>query len=235
MTAAPDPRRRAELAKIHLAKKQLALDEETYRAAVSRMSHGRTTTAAELTARERGALLEHFREAGFEGKRMAKRRSGRPEPGGYRPQVAKARALWRSLWQLGAMRDGTDRALDAFAKRQTGVERLGWCKPAQLNAVIEALKDWSRREGFEPGAAGEDPLATKAALVRAIWRRIATADPRRDPSDKALDAWVFYHFCPDRGLPPADGVKALDEAALDAAAVRLGGWLRRLKRAEDET
>lgn len=230
---APDPRRRAELAKIHLAKKQLALTEDDYRAAVARMSHGRTTTAAELTAGERAALLEHFRAAGFKGARGGKRVKGRPDAAGYRPQVAKARALWRSLWQLGAMRDGTDRALDAFAKRQTGVERLAWCKPHQLNAVIEALKDWSRREGFDPGRPGEDPRATKVALVGTLWRRIAQADPRRDGSEKALDAWVFYVFCGRHGLPRVEEVRELDEAALDQAAMDLGAWLRSIPQRGD--
>jgi phage-related protein len=36
-------------------------------------------------------------------------------------------------------------ALVAFAKRQTGVERLEWLQPKQEDLVIESLKRWLGR------------------------------------------------------------------------------------------
>lgn len=218
-----DPRRRAELAKIHMAKKALGLSEADYRAAVARMSHGRTETAAELKRAERGALLDHFKASGFRPKRSGRR------VGPDRQQVLKARALWRSLWNLGATAEASDRALDAFVRRQTGVEALGWCTPGQLNTVIESLKGWCERLGFAPEVTDGDAHDAKVALVRAIWKRIAAADPRRDGSDKALDGWVFFEFCRREGRPPVGRVDELDDEGLDAAAEALGHWLRKVK------
>jgi len=57
-------RRRSELAKIHLAKKRLALDQETYRATIARVCGGKTS-AGDLDEDERGKLLDEFKRSGF--------------------------------------------------------------------------------------------------------------------------------------------------------------------------
>lgn len=63
------------------------------------------------------------------------------------PHLRMARGLWIELFKAGVVRNGSDAALDAFARRVTKVGRLEWCGPDQANKVIEALKDWARRAG----------------------------------------------------------------------------------------
>ena len=60
MTPARDDARRAEIAKIHIARAQLGLDDDTYRAMLYGVT-ARVYSAAELTAAERRAVLDHLR------------------------------------------------------------------------------------------------------------------------------------------------------------------------------
>lgn len=64
-----------------------------------------------------------------------------------RPHMGKIRALWWSLYWLGAIRRVDDDALTAFVKRQTGVESLRFLGHTDAPKVIEALKSWLEREG----------------------------------------------------------------------------------------
>ena len=57
--------RASELAKIHIAKEQLGLSDDNYRAAVMNASKGKTDSAGELDAQGHTALLAHFKRAGF--------------------------------------------------------------------------------------------------------------------------------------------------------------------------
>ena len=55
--------RRAELAQIHIAKVQLGLDDDTYRALLR--SVGRVESAADLGSRDRRRVLAHMKSRGF--------------------------------------------------------------------------------------------------------------------------------------------------------------------------
>lgn len=63
----PEENRRAELAKIHVAKKQLAMDDETYRAML--MSQFGVESARDLSAHQRKSCILYMQRLGFEGKR----------------------------------------------------------------------------------------------------------------------------------------------------------------------
>lgn len=52
-----------QIAKIHIAKKQLGLDDETYREAL--MAHGNATSSNELTPLGIAKVLRHFESCGF--------------------------------------------------------------------------------------------------------------------------------------------------------------------------
>ncbi len=134
MGAARD-NRLAELAKIHIAKKQLGMDDDTYRAVLLRVTG--QSSAADLNAGERRRLLDCFRSLGFE-----PRESRRQHQGAH---SRKIRALWLELDKLGALRDASERGLAAFVKRQTGIEALDWLGPEQRNVVLEGLKGWLER------------------------------------------------------------------------------------------
>lgn len=136
----PDDTRRRELAMIHIAKQQLGMAEESYRAIL--WTIGRVESAADLDWAGRKHLLEHLKKCGF--KPAAPRRAG----DGALPdddQSKMIRALWLELHNAGTVRDPSERALNHWVKRMSGVERLAWCKPPQKAALIEALKKWNDR------------------------------------------------------------------------------------------
>ena len=60
---APHPHRRAMIAKVHLASKQLGLDEDTYRSVLHQVTGH--MSAADCSEAELSAVVEHFRARGF--------------------------------------------------------------------------------------------------------------------------------------------------------------------------
>ena len=88
-----------------------------------------------------------------------------------RPVSGKVRALWWSLYWLGAHDRPDDEALGAFVKRQTGIAHLRFLDHRQAPAVIEALKSWLTRIGVTwPDAAEPDPAQVweRHAVLRTI-------------------------------------------------------------------
>lgn len=55
--------------------------------------------------------------------------------------------IWLDMFDKGIVRSKDDRSIDAFVKRQTGLDSAQWLTdPADAASVIEALKSWRRRE-----------------------------------------------------------------------------------------
>lgn len=135
-----DNRRRADLAAIHVGKKRLALDDETYRALIRNLTG--YDSAADLNAMQRKLVLDHMRRVGFAKAPAAA--AGLSVDGGS-AQARMVRGLWIELHKAGAVRDSSERALRHFCKRITGADSLRFATPAQLNKLIEALKDWTER------------------------------------------------------------------------------------------
>ncbi|MBI2801269.1 MAG: regulatory protein GemA [Gammaproteobacteria bacterium] len=123
MERIPD-RRHAELAKIHIAKKQLGLDEPTYRAML--WTIGRVESSKDLDTHGRQALLDHLKSRGFVDR-------ARPKPNEDRaPLIYKIRAMLRAA-------DRPDAYADGIAKRMFGSARYTWCNPEQLRKLVAAL------------------------------------------------------------------------------------------------
>lgn len=129
----------SSLAAIHVAKKQLGLDEDTYRAVLVRVT-GKDSTKV-MSEAERQRVVEELRKRGFtkasNGPR--KRLQGR--------FAKKLQALWIAGWNLGVVSDRDDAALIAFVKRQTGIDHVRFVRdPEDADKAIEALKAWLGRE-----------------------------------------------------------------------------------------
>lgn len=92
-------------------------------------------------------------------------------PTGHRAHIGKIRALWWTLYWLGALDDTRDRSIDVFVRRQTGVGALRFLDHHNAPAVIEPLKAWAGREGVEWPTA-PDLLADRRAVVAALWRKL---------------------------------------------------------------
>ncbi|HHL33124.1 MAG TPA: regulatory protein GemA [Desulfobulbaceae bacterium] len=136
---------KADLAKIHIAKKELGLTDEEYRGILS--ARFGKTTAAKLTPGQSFQLINYFKAQGWKPKYQQKL------PGVYsRPndaQEGKIIALWIELHKAGVIRDRSDRALQSFVRRMTKKKKdhLRWCTTFEKHTIIEALKDWGEREG----------------------------------------------------------------------------------------
>jgi hypothetical protein len=127
------------LAAMHVAKRDLGLDEDDYCAVLERVTGLRSAKA--MTPAQQQACVAEFKRLGF-----GAATSSRPALSG--PYVAKLRALWLSAWHLGVARNRDDRALIDFVTRQTGLQALSWVRDQRDAArAIEGLKAWIAREG----------------------------------------------------------------------------------------
>lgn len=129
-TQSADALRKSELAKIHVAKKQLALSDDEYRAIL--LSVTGKTSAADLDWRGRQALLDHFKKVGFKVKANPAGRA-RPNVGEDRmPRIRKIEAQLASMGRSWNYADG-------MVKRICKKENISFCDGADLSKIIAAL------------------------------------------------------------------------------------------------
>jgi phage gp16-like protein len=146
-----DNRRASELAKIHIAKKRLGLDDETYRAVIARVCNGKTS-AGDLDQTERGKLPNEFQRFGFlEG---ASYTTNLDDFDDREPQARLIRALWADLTAIRALHDCSEKALRSFIKRVAKSDSIRWLTAQQANAVIEGLKAMKARAGHRQASTG---------------------------------------------------------------------------------
>lgn len=140
-----DAKIKGRKALIHVAKKQLGLDEDTYRALLLRITHA--DSCKDLNLGQLDAVVKELKAKGFVVKGQ---KAGQAVAS--QPTAKKIRSLWLQLRDAGALRDSSERALVAFVKNQTQVDTLHWLTPAQSYAVIERLKQWLARLPAKAGA-----------------------------------------------------------------------------------
>lgn len=160
--AKADPRRQALQRKLQVARKQLALDDDTYRALLARHGHA---SSADMPAAALAAVIEELKAKGWADKPKAPKRAASKRPLADGPTAAKIRALWLACYHLGAVSDPSEAALEAFVKRQTKVDKLAWLPADRAGPVIEALKAMAGRKGVvwsrDPGQAQRDVVAAQ--------------------------------------------------------------------------
>lgn len=199
--------RRAMMAKVHLAKKDLGLEDDDYRAVLERETGKRS--AKDCSHAELEAVLAAFERQGFKPKARAPR--GRPATHGV---ARKARALWISLWQLGVVRDPSETALERFARRQLHVDRLQWADQSRGNALIEALKTMAERAGWSQKLPSRLPAAEGVRLLKD--RLVSAQLTKLAAGGIGLDDWT------------AGNRSTWSTEKLIAAAERLGELVRLL-------
>lgn len=172
--AKADPRRRQLVAKIHIAKSQLKLDDATYRAILAR--HG-FTSAADMPAGALVAVIEEMKAKGWTDKPTAPRRAASKRPLADGAVAEKIRALWLAAYHLGVVSDPSEGALEAFVKRQAKVDKLAWLPADKGGPVVEALKAMLRRAGVVWTARGQEKAdVVKAQLRKLIMSQTEAAD-----------------------------------------------------------
>lgn len=117
---------------IRAACKRQGIDDDT-RKDIQETLIGKASMS-DMSLAELGRLLDHFNK-GWKG------------PMGHRAHIGKIKALWWSLYWLGAIDDPGDRAISAFVERQTGVSSIKFLDHRKAASVIEALKSWLERLG----------------------------------------------------------------------------------------
>lgn len=161
--------RRSMIAKIQIARKQIGMIEDDYRQALfERTGH---TSLTQCSDAQLSLVLEFMKSKGFSA--LPKNRAA------SHPMARKARALWISLYQLGEVHNSSEQALEAFAKRQLGCERLVWARQSDAYKLIEALKSWAERAGWKQHNIVTQkmltPLQLQSGLCEAILGRLKKA------------------------------------------------------------
>jgi hypothetical protein len=177
----------AAIRMIHVAKREIGIADDDYRALLERV-----TGCASLRAmddRQHQAVIGEMKRLGFAAK-------GKAKPSGLEgPYAAKLLALWLSAWNLGVARSDDPHALIAFVERQTGVAQVRWVRDrADAMKAIEALKKWIAREAgvvWPPYTA--DPRPLKVAVIAAQHRLLGFGETYIDNaahSNAQLDGFI---------------------------------------------
>ncbi|MGA7673524.1 MAG: phage protein GemA/Gp16 family protein [Rhizomicrobium sp.] len=204
MTALANSTRNLKLGKLHKLAKEAGLGEDAYRDKLELVTGARS--ARDLSDADLDKAISSFHV----------------KQNVNHPHTSKVKALWIACWNLGAVENGRDVALDAFVRRQTGKERLAFLTPGEANKVTEALKAIAERDGFvvPPNDAGG--IFARRALLKAQWEKLAKLGAVKNAHHWALDGYVSHRFIPCHG-----SVINLNREQLDTAARVLGNWIRK--------
>lgn len=218
---ARDRRHRGIQAKIMVAKKQLQLAEDDYRQIL--IDETGKASSRDCSVRELEAVIRRLEGLGFKPlpAKGAKRAA-------QHPVARKARAIWISLYHLGAVRNPSDKAMEAFACRQLGCERLVWARQSDGNKLIEALKAMAEKAGWsQTDANGNNRtvLNLKICLCEAILAKLAEAGEVPSDWDLSVAAWRLAGIdMGGEGPVTAEGYDTLAKVLGDTLrAARKGG------------
>jgi phage gp16-like protein len=179
--------RRAMLAKINIARHQLAMAEDDYRQLL--LDTTGKLSLKECSDAQLDAMIAKLKSKGFTplpspGRAPRPDQKARLVPAAQHPMARKARALWISLYHLGVVHNPAEEALEAFAKRQLGCERFSWARQSEGYRLIEALKAMAERAGWrQRGLDGKPlaPLTLASHLCQVILGRLGeSASPTRN-------------------------------------------------------
>ncbi|MBL45149.1 MAG: hypothetical protein CMN71_10665 [Sphingomonadaceae bacterium] len=210
--------RRSMLAKIHIAKKQLAMDEDDYRQLLfEETGHA---SAGDCSEAQLSRVLERLKKLGFKPLPKAGKKAA------THPMARKARALWISLHHLNVVQNPAEEALEAFARRQLGCTKLNWANQREAYKLIEALKAMALRHGWRQTAAHDghklSPKELQMHLCEVILAKLKEGG--HVPADWYLDVAAKRLCGIDTGATET-GYTAEDYGRLAKA---LGDKLRRL-------
>lgn len=136
-----EARRRAALGKIHLGKKQLGMDDDTYRAMLQTI--GGVKSSKDLTPEGLDKVIRHLEKSGA--KFTAAKKHGR------KPRnMGSASDRSAQLKKIEALLAEADRAWEyahGMAKRMYKRDALEFCDQSQLGGIIAALMKDAERHG----------------------------------------------------------------------------------------
>lgn len=136
--------RNSQLAKIHKAKKQLDLDDATYRSLLMRVTG--KGSCADMSTAQRNAVIAEFVRLGFKAENVEGRKAvfaGKPK-NMDEPMLKKVEALLADSsrpWSYA----------HAMAKQMFSVTRVEWLHHNQLHKLVSALQVDANRRGKNNG------------------------------------------------------------------------------------
>jgi phage gp16-like protein len=120
---------------IHVARRELGMDEDTYRMMMAGIPElGGKTSCSELNINGLNRVLDELKKKGFKVRGARSRVST-----GRRALASKIRAQLLAAGKPEAYADG-------MAKKMFGVDRWEWCDTDQLHKIVAALNYQDRRE-----------------------------------------------------------------------------------------
>ncbi|WP_447888610.1 gp16 family protein [Serratia fonticola] len=126
---------------IHIARNKLEVSDDAYRVMLQNLTG--KDSCSKMDDRQLANVLAHLRGRGFKisGK-------SREVPMADFPMGRKIWVLWQDLAKAGLVRDKSQKALDAWLLRETGVAQLVWLQqePDKAHQAIEKLKQWLGRK-----------------------------------------------------------------------------------------
>lgn len=129
------------LAQIHIARKELALDDDSYRAILLRLTA--QESSAGLSDTQRRKVISEFKRLGW--KPRAGKTTDSPRAKSQKPYVRLIFALWGELKREGLWTVQSRASLRAFVKKMTGVDDPEFLGPREASCVIEAMKKMKAR------------------------------------------------------------------------------------------
>ena len=139
-------KRDPQLARIHMGKKALGLDEETYRSLLRRV--GGQDSSAKMTPAQRNAVIKEMVRLGFKEQDRKERRKhypGAPANIDQVPMLKKVEALLADAgrpWSYA----------HAMADRMFNVTRIEWLRHDQLHKLVAALQVDAHRKSRRTNA-----------------------------------------------------------------------------------
>lgn len=135
-----------------IGKAQLGWDEEFYRGiwlplqGATKDADGRYS-ASTMSIGQLSKAVERMKECGFRPK--SKRKFSHDNPDWRAPRIDKLTAMWIAMAEAGVVGDKSRAALEHWCKRYHKKDRLQWASSKELNACIEQLKAWAKRNNVE--------------------------------------------------------------------------------------
>ncbi|EIL8384186.1 DUF1018 domain-containing protein, partial [Escherichia coli] len=103
---------------IHVAKRDLQLDRETYTSAL--LAATGKTSCRDMSPDELSRVLDVFKKRGFKVRQNPVNRALKPGT-----VTAKIRAIWKVMHRQGFISDGAETALNRWVKSQTAAQNGG--------------------------------------------------------------------------------------------------------------
>ena len=144
--AKSDPRRARLIKLIHVARRELQMADDSYRAMLAAMpALGGKTSSADLGVKGLELVLTALKSKGFKVRAKAKAPAKHSRPLATDDQSRLIRHLWLELHNLGVVRDPSESALGKYVCRIAKIDALQWLSTEDAIKITETLKKWHKR------------------------------------------------------------------------------------------